>query len=147
MLLFALTDHLGFTISSLSAVEILLVVFRASGISTGVVPGNLLRDIPWFGLHPCISVHSGGKKPGLSGASLFNQPGITQASNSADLHSFWPEDIEQAQQGRSGDLETSSDGSHGALAPLLSLWSWERQHTSKLTTLSAKLPCWCCSPR
>lgn len=62
VLLFALTDHLGVTASSLFVVEILLVVLQASGISTGIVPGNLLRDILWFGLHPCISVHSGGIK-------------------------------------------------------------------------------------
>lgn len=65
------------------------------------------------------------KKPGLSGASLFNQPRITQASNSADLHSFWPEDTEQAQRGRSGDQETSADRSHGAVSPLLSMEAWE----------------------
>lgn len=79
VLLFALTDHLGITAASLSVVEILLVALQASGISTGIVPDNFLRDILWFGLHPCILVHSGGKKPGLSGASLFNQPRITQA--------------------------------------------------------------------
>lgn len=61
VLLFALTDHLGIAAASLSVVEILLVALQASGISTGIVPDNFLRDILWFGLHPCILVHSGGK--------------------------------------------------------------------------------------
>lgn len=54
VLLFALTDHLGITASSLSVVEFLLVALQASGISTGIVPGHLWRDFLWFGLHPCI---------------------------------------------------------------------------------------------
>lgn len=41
VLLFALTDHLGITASSLSVVEFLLVALQASGISTGIVPGRL----------------------------------------------------------------------------------------------------------
>lgn len=43
VLLFALTDHLGITASSLSVVETLLVALQASDISTGIVPDNFFE--------------------------------------------------------------------------------------------------------
>lgn len=80
VLLFALTDHLGITAASLSVKEFMLVAVQASGVSTGTAPGNLLRDILWFGLYPCISVHSEGKKTW----TVWSQP-IRSAQNYSSL--------------------------------------------------------------
>lgn len=75
MLLFALTDHFGITASSFCC-GILASCTSSQWYKHRHCARQSLKRIlmVW-----AASLHFGGKKPGLSGASLFNQPRITQA--------------------------------------------------------------------
>lgn len=122
VLLFALTDHLGITAASLSVKEFMLVALQASGVRRDIVLGNLLRDILWFGLHPCISVHSGGKKnlDCLEPAYLVS-PELLKLKIQLTCTASGLRILNRHNKGH----QASSDRSHGAVSQLLSMWEWE----------------------
>lgn len=132
VLLFALTDHLGIT-ASLSVVEILLVALQASGISTGIVPGNLLRDILWFGLHPCISVHSGGKNLDCLEPACLISPELLKLKIQLTCTASGLRILNRHSKGQQAIWKPHLID-HMVLSPHFFPCGNERQHASKLTT-------------
>lgn len=115
--------------------EILLVVLQASGISVGIVPGNLLRDIIRFGLHPCISVRSGGKNLDCLEPACLISPELLKLQIQLTCTASGLRILNRHSEGDQA-IRKPQLIDHMELSPHFFPWRHGRQHASKVTTFS-----------